>query len=138
MDSAPEFLYGFLIAGFLAVVLFCRGVRFSPPAVLRPEIWFLVLWTVLPPTALFLISYTTPMKVFLLGFAASLPGMALLVAWIIGSFQPASARTILTIALALGAVFERGGRTSSTQQRKLAGGAGRDPIPSSESVRYRC
>ncbi|MEP6537133.1 MAG: hypothetical protein ABJF23_17505, partial [Bryobacteraceae bacterium] len=38
------------------------------------------------------------------------PGMALLLSWVIGRFEPLPARTILVLAIAVGAVLERGGR----------------------------
>jgi len=111
MSTAPEFLYGFLITGFLALILLCKNVRFTIPGKFSPEIWLLVLWTMVPPFLLFLVSYLTPTKVFLLRYVAvSLPGMALLLAWVIRQFQPAPARITLVLALALGALLERGGR----------------------------
>ena len=110
LDSVPAFLDGFLVAGIFAVILLFANMKFSRSKVLQPEVWLLLMWAVASPLALFLISYLSPVSVFLPRyFSVALPGLALALAWVISGFQPASARTILTLVLVAGAIADRGG-----------------------------
>ena len=139
LDSVPVFLYGFLAVGLVAAILLFSNTKFSRPSTLRPEVWLLLLAAVVSPAALFLISFLTPVSVFVPRYiSVSLPGMALALGWLISGFQPASARTVLTLALVAGAIIDRGGslrnlrhknedwRGAMAAVRKLTDG---NPIP---------
>ncbi len=110
LDTFPEFLYAFLVFGFLLVILLCSEVKFSRPRIIQPEVWMLLLWALVPPVALYVISYVSPTSLLLPRyFSVALPGLALSVAWVFSSFGPAPVRVILVLTLVAGAILDRGG-----------------------------
>ena len=110
LDTFPEYFYAFLVVGFLLVILFCSEVKFSRTWTIQPEVWLLLMWAIVPPSLLYLISYVSPTSVLLPRyFSVALPGLALSVAWVFSSFGPPLARTILVMTLVAGAILDRGG-----------------------------
>jgi 4-amino-4-deoxy-L-arabinose transferase-like glycosyltransferase len=110
-DSVPPFFYACLVIALLAAVLLRSCTKFLVPQIPKPELWLLALWAIVPPVIIFFVSYLTPVKLFLPRyFAVCLPGLALLTAYIISGFEPVMVRGILVLALAAGAVIDRGGK----------------------------
>src|SRR5437762_5411023 len=61
----------------------------------------LVCWASVAPLMLFLISYLTISRLFIPRYwSCAAPGLALLIAWTVLGFEPARARTVVTLAIA--------------------------------------
>ena len=83
LDSVPGFLHGFLVAGLIAAILLFSHAKFSRPTVLEPEVWLFVFCAVASPLALFLISFLSPVQIFVARYlSVALPGLALALAWL--------------------------------------------------------
>jgi len=140
---APPVLAGSIILGFLAAWLALPrlnhettgdprkgGGGFEKQAVLLT-----VCWAVLPPLVCYAVSVFTSAKLFVPRYyIASAPGLALVAGWLIRSNTAGSARRIVAVALAVGAILSfgtlhHGGDDWAGAMRAVRSTAGASDIP---------
>jgi 4-amino-4-deoxy-L-arabinose transferase-like glycosyltransferase len=107
----PPLLGASLLGGLLVSLLVCGRCDAIVGGTSPSTRLLLVSWLTIPILVLYLIARLTVFKTFVPRyFLTALPALALLVGWIVRSLEPARARIIVAIAIAVGSIVSFGGR----------------------------
>lgn len=101
---------GALLTGLLLARILLFNVRFRRLAPQRNGLFLLSAWALLPVCALYLFSTMTASRIFIPRYLlCAAPAFALLTAWAIRTVEPARARSIIALALAVASIATFGG-----------------------------